>query len=205
MRGGFRHTGRRRREAGMTMVEIMVAVTIMAALVAVAFPVMRGFNERNRLRAAAREMVGLMKYARAEAVLGQRITSVFLDLEKREFRLDLRQPEPEKRSTGGAQPKKSLFEQPRALHRDIWFEEVTTVEDNVIDGKVIAVDFFPDGSASPAMITLANRNNRRITIEVLKPTGLTEVTNGSAADKRAAAEEKRASCPRCEAGRGRAV
>jgi type II secretion system protein H len=205
MRAGRLPMSPRRRSGGMTMVELMVAMTIMTALIAVAFPVMRGFNERNRLRAAAREMVGLMKYARAEAVLGQRITSVVLDLEKREFRLHLPQPEGEKRTTGGAKPKKSLFEQPRPLHRDLWFEEVTTVEDNVIDGKVIVVDFFPDGSASPTLITLANRNNRRITIEVLKPTGLTEVTNGSVADKKAAAAENRASCPKCEAGGAPAV
>ena len=78
---------------------------------------------------------------------------------------------------------RSDFEQRRVLNRDIWFDEVTTLDKNVIRDEVIALDFFPDGTASPAMITLANRRGQLMTLEILKGTGMAEITPGSIADK----------------------
>ncbi len=178
----------RARQRAMTLLELLTVITILTVLMGVTFPTLRAFNEKNKLRATARELVALMKYARAEAVFGQRTTEVFLDIEKREFWLDLREPDPK---TGEINPKrkKRQLEAKRQLHPDVWFDEVTTYDDNIIDNKIIAVDFHPDGSASPLLVTLANRAGGRLTIEVVKSTGRTEVTPGTVADKRAANAE----------------
>ena len=53
MRRSF--AGITRRQRGMTLLEIMVVMVVMAILMAVSYPSLRGFNERNKLRATARE------------------------------------------------------------------------------------------------------------------------------------------------------
>lgn len=177
-----------RRPWGMTLLELLTVLTVLAVLMGVTFPTLRGFNEKNKLRATVREIVALMKYARAEAIFGQRTTQVFFDLEKREFWLDLREPDPK---TGEYNPKrkKRQLEQKRTLNRDLWFDEVTTYDDNIINDKLVAVDFHPDGSASPLLLTVANRNGAKLTIEVIKSTGRTEVTPGTIEEKKAANAE----------------
>jgi len=169
---------------GMTMLEILTVVTVLAVLLGLSFPMMRSMNDSNKLRATAREIIALMKYARAESVMGQRMTEVFVDLEKRQFWLDLREPDPKTGvyKTGG---KKSQMEHKRTLNDDIWFDEANANEANLVRDKMVVVDFFPDGTASPTFLTLTNNRGSKTTIEVVKSTGLTEVTAGSIADKRA--------------------
>jgi prepilin-type N-terminal cleavage/methylation domain-containing protein len=170
---------------GMTFLELLTVITILAVLMGVTFPTLRAFNEKNKLRGTVREIVALIKYARAEAIFGQRMTEVFFDLEKRQFWLDLREPDPR---TGEYNPKrkKRQLEQKRTLHQDLWFDEVTAYDTNIIRDKVVAVDFYPDGSASPLFLTVANRAGAKLTIEVIKSTGRAEVTPGTIEEKRAA-------------------
>lgn len=187
----FRSRTTRNSRRAMTLLEILVVMTVMAILMAISFPSMRGMNEHNKLRATAREIVALTKYARNEAVFGERRTQIFLDVAKREYWLDLRTPDP-KTGEYRTGKNKNQFEQRRTLNKDIWFDEVTTLDRNVIRDKVIALDFFPDGTASPAMITLMNKAQKRMTVELLKGSGMAEVTPGSIADKQErAAEEQR--------------
>ena len=187
----FRSRTTRNPRRAMTLLEILVVMTVMAILMAIAFPSMRGMNDHNKLRATAREIEALTKYARNEAVFGERRTQIFLDVAKREYWLDLRTPDP-KTGEYRTGKNKNQFEQRRTLNKDIWFDEVTTLDRNVIRDKVIALDFFPDGTASPAMITLMNKAQKRMTVELLKGSGMAEVTPGSIADKQErAAEEQR--------------
>ncbi|MBX7245887.1 MAG: prepilin-type N-terminal cleavage/methylation domain-containing protein [Candidatus Sumerlaeaceae bacterium] len=176
------------RQRGMTLLEILVVIVILVALLAISFPTLRAANEKNKLRASAREIISLIKYARAEAIFGQRMTEVFLDTDKHEFWLDLRIPD---EKTGVYKPggKRMQLEQKRRLNGGVRFDEVVTNDANVIRDKVIAIDLYPDGTASPTLVTLLNeRADKRMTIEVMKSTAQTEVTPGTVAEKRAAAE-----------------
>ena len=179
---------------GFTFMELMVVVVIIAVMMAVAFPTMRGFNEKNKLRATAREIVALMKYARTEAVIGERRTEVFVDLDKRQYWLDLRTPDPKTGEYNG-KAKKSQLELKRELNKDIWFDEVSAYESSIVKGKLVAVDFFPDGSATPIFLTLTNKRGAKMTIELLKSTGMTEVTGGTIEEKKARNDEERRSNP----------
>lgn len=198
----------RNRRAAFTLLEIMVAVTILAIMMAVTFPSMRGMNEKNKLRSAARQMTALMKYARTEAVFGERTTQIFLNTDQRQFWVDLREPEPEKGSSGFSskdkQPKQRNIEQKRDLDDNIWFEETQAYDENIIKGKdqVVAIDFYPDGSASPTYITLANKSGAHLTIEVLKSTGQIEITPGSIEDKKAQSQEQQVTPPPAPMGAG---
>jgi type II secretion system protein H len=180
---------------GFTLIEIVVVMVIIAVMFAVALPSLRGMNEQNQLRSSAREMVSLMKYARSEAVFGERMTEVFLDTTKRQYWLDLRTPDPK---TGEYTPGKKTtthFETKRELGKGLYFDEANTISDNILKNNIIAIDFYPDGSASPAIFTLSNDKNVKTTLEVIKSTGQVEITPGTIDDKKAKEEEDKPPLP----------
>ncbi len=190
--------------SGFTLIEIVIATVILGLLMTVAMPAMRGMNEKNKLRAEAREMVALMKMARTEAVFNERTTQIFLDIEKREFWLDLR--EPTKKGEKRDKDDRKIVEQKRQLDGKIWFEETLVYEQNILKGKIIAIDFYPDGSASPSLITLANPlanggEGARLTLELLKSTGQIELTPGTIAEKQDAASGTQPMVPGSAGGR----
>ena len=186
---------------GMTLLEIMVVMTIITIMVGVSFPMMRNVNEKNKLRSTAREIVALMKYARAESVMGERRTEIYLDLDKRQYWLDLRIPD-EKTGEYNPRAKKTQLELKRDLNENIWFDEVSTYETSVVKGKLIAIDFYPDGSATPVLLTLTNRKGAKRTVELMKSTGLTEVTAGTIEEKKAVTAEERMNNPAYAAQEG---
>lgn len=165
------------RQRGFTLMELMIVVVIIAVMMAVILPSLRGVAENNRLRGSVRELMSLMKYARSEAVFNARTTEVFLDTEKRQYWLDLRTPDPK---TGKYNPKgkRTTMERKRTLENDVWFGNVEAQNNNIIDGGIIAIDFYPDGSASPSLITVKNTKEVNYTLEVLKSTGMIEMNQG---------------------------
>lgn len=186
---------RRNPVRGMTFIEVMVCVVLMAVLMGVAFPTMSGINRKNKLRAAARELVAISKAARAEAVFGERTTSLVLDVDKHEYFLVLRTPEEElstaEKFTGGggksrAKTRKDRLEQPRELKSfQVVFDEVSAYDENILDDKKIVIDFHADGSASPTLFSLKNTKDERITIEIMKATGQVEISPGTVEEKQA--------------------
>lgn len=56
------------RQAGVTLIELLVAVVVIAIMAAVAMPSFREMTERNRLTTAANEIVAALQTARIEAV-----------------------------------------------------------------------------------------------------------------------------------------
>jgi Tfp pilus assembly protein FimT len=168
---------------------------IIAVMMGVSFPVMRNMSQKNKLRATTREVIALMKYARTEAVFGERTTEVFIDVEKTEYWLDLREPDPK---TGEYNPKrkKKQLEQKRDLPQDIEIAEITTYGSNIIKDKIIAIDFYPDGTATPTLMTFHNRRtDSKLTVELLKSTGVSEVSAGTIEEKKQKEHEEQLQNP----------
>ena len=57
-----------RRTWGFTLIEMLVVVALMGIFVAIAAPSFAGLIRSNRVQAAADELVGVLQYARGEAV-----------------------------------------------------------------------------------------------------------------------------------------
>ena len=55
-------------QAGFTLVELMIAVLLLALILTLAVPEMSKFLERNRLKAAAEEVYSQIHYARSESI-----------------------------------------------------------------------------------------------------------------------------------------
>lgn len=70
------------------------------------------------------------------------------------------------------------MERKRTLETRVFFKSANVLTQNILDNGVVAIDFFPDGTASPALITLANKGDANYTIEVYKSTGIVELNKG---------------------------
>ena len=65
----------RRRNSGLTLVELLVSIVILAIILGMAIPALGGFIQSQRLVAASNELLGGLIYARATAIqLRQRVT-----------------------------------------------------------------------------------------------------------------------------------
>lgn len=65
-----RHLECHPRNAGFTLIELMVTIAVLAVVMAIAIPSMRGLINSNRLTTQANELVATLQYARSEAVRG---------------------------------------------------------------------------------------------------------------------------------------
>jgi prepilin-type N-terminal cleavage/methylation domain-containing protein len=68
-----------RLQQGFSLVEMMVAVAVLAILAAIAAPDMRDLIIGNRLTAATNDRLGLLQFARAEAVRRGRVINLILN------------------------------------------------------------------------------------------------------------------------------
>lgn len=127
-------------DKGLTQIEILVTITIMGILVAIATPGYHSLMERNRLSGAARQVASDLVAARMEAVKMNRRVQVFFssgnqyricDDENRDGTVDLG----EGRDTT------------RSIH-DTYFDVTFSAGGNPI--------FRPNGTATPTTITLTN-------------------------------------------------
>lgn len=73
--------GRASRMRGLTLLELLVAITILALLLGIALPAMQDLIERNRLKAAAQALAEDLQWARSEAIKRNRVLGFSIDTE----------------------------------------------------------------------------------------------------------------------------
>jgi general secretion pathway protein H len=129
-----RRHGQPRDDAGFTLIELIVALGIMALGVAVAFPYFQGTRAGYQLRASAYEIAGQLRDARATAQARNIDQAVILDVGNRRMWLD------------GSEVRRALS--PRMIV-DV---EVPAAEQ--LAASVVRMRFFADGSASGGKVVL---------------------------------------------------
>jgi general secretion pathway protein H len=124
-----------RRLRGVTLLELLIVLSIMAIIAAMVVPIFSGGVSTAELKGAAREVAAGLRVARSEALATRKETRVVLDLEHRSFAV-----EPDARA--------------HALPRQIELKLFTAQSDLVSD-RVGAIRFFPDGGSNGGRVTLA--------------------------------------------------
>jgi len=137
-------------EQGFTLIELIIALGIMALGVAVAFPYFEGTRAGHQLRATAYDIASQLRDARASAQARNIDQAFILDVGNRRMWLD------------GSQVRRALS--PR-LAVDV---EVPVAEQ--LAANVVRVRFFADGSASGGKLVLRD-GTRRATVSVNWLTG----------------------------------
>ncbi len=125
----------RERSLGVTLLELLIVLSIMAIVAAMVVPMFGGGVSTGELKGATRQVAAGLRLARSEALATRQETRVVLDLERRTFKA-----EPELRE--------------HALPLEIELKLFTAQSDLVSD-RVGAIRFFPDGGSNGGRVTLA--------------------------------------------------
>lgn len=132
---GAARPGLRRGAAGVSLLELLVVLMIIALVTAVVIPIVGGGPSNAEMRGAARQLASGLRLARSEAIAQRRETFLVLDLAGRRFKVDREAQE-------------------HALPRNVELKLFTAQKD-LVDDNVGAIRFYPDGGSNGGRITLA--------------------------------------------------
>ena len=135
----------RRDGRGVSLLELLVVLAIMALVAALVLPTFGGGVSTSELRGSARQLAAGLRAARSEAVSQRRETFLALDLEGRRFKVD-RDPHE--------------YTLPPRIGLKLF-----TAQRDIVDAKTGAIRFFPDGGSNGGRITVA-AGERKFDIDV---------------------------------------
>lgn len=124
---------------GFTLLELLVALTVMALLVALVPPMLGSAGLTTEVRGAARQLAAGMRAARSEAVTRQQPAVLGIDLERREFTVT-------GRDRAVALPRQDSVQ-----------IRLYTAQAELIDEDRGVIRFFPDGSSTGGYVALIDR------------------------------------------------
>lgn len=162
-----------------TLLEVLVVLTVVAILMAVALPNMRGSREGERLRSAARELVAVGGYARQMAIAQGKPASLRFDPQRRVWRLVLPESEQDERrarraARRGGTEGGTEEEHPRTLPQGVKFTSITR-DNRPIEtagrGNFPEITFFPNGGSDGGRVVLTNSRDKSMTVEFSPGTG----------------------------------
>ena len=124
-----------RRQSGVTLLELLIVLTLMALIAAMTLPMFSGGVSGTDLKTAARDVAAGLRLARDRAISQRAESLLELNLEARTFRVS-----PDERS----------HRLPEKLDLKLY-----TAQRDLLNDKVGAIRFFPDGGSNGGRITLA--------------------------------------------------
>lgn len=130
------------RSAGFTLLEMLLALAIAAALTAVAVPNITPLLNRAQLTAASRDIASGLRYARGQALLGAREATFELDVNHKAYRVSGRQ---------------KVFSLPDSVRISLY-----TAEKEAGEEGIGSIRFFPDGSSTGGRVTLEAAGRKRL-------------------------------------------
>ncbi len=132
-------------QRGVTLLELMIVLTIMAFVAAIVLPMIGGGVSTAELKSAAREVAAGLRYARGQAIVQRGEAFLVIDVDARTFTLP---------------PDTRVHKLPDKI--DI---KLFTAQRDLVGEKVGAIRFFPDGGSNGGRITLA-AGERKFDVDV---------------------------------------
>jgi general secretion pathway protein H len=126
----------RQAQAGVTLLELLIVLSIMAIVAALVVPMFGSGVSNTDLKSAARQVAAGLRLARSEAVAKRQDTRVMLDLEHRTFQVER---------------DSHVHALPRELEMKLF-----TAQSDLVSDRVGAIRFFPDGGSNGGRVTLAS-------------------------------------------------
>ncbi len=160
------------RNAGFTLIELIVVLLIMTAMMAVAAPRVAGRSEAAVLRAAASDFQTLASAARAKAVLQQRTISLTIDKQGRSIGLFAILPANVDGDQGNEGPLSvSAGDEAESVSRSRGLSEglVAAFESDKSDAN--SINFYPDGSSDQATLIISNARDEALKLSLAAATG----------------------------------
>jgi general secretion pathway protein H len=123
------------RHRGVTMLELLIVLTLMALIAAMVLPLFSGGVSGTDLKTAARDVAAGLRLARDRAISQRSEALLELDLDARTFRVS---------------PDQNAHHLPEKIDLKLY-----TAQRDLLSDKVGAIRFFPDGGSNGGRITLA--------------------------------------------------
>jgi Tfp pilus assembly protein FimT len=138
----------RRDDVGFTLLEVALAVLIIALVLGISYPAISRGGAMFRLRSTGRDLVNTIRIAREKAVTEQVVMMVTVDRENQKIVLT-----------------DELGEAPRvySLPREIRVERMTYAGKELVEGP-LAIRFLPNGSAEDAVIEIVSEKGSRLRV-----------------------------------------
>ena len=144
-----------RSQSGFTLIELLVVLLIMGALMTLAPAAFHKIVPGLEMKAAAREVAGLLREARGRAIRDNRDTAVLIDTEARVYRLG--------QDARG-----------HALSEGLELSLIAATSEQLDDVRG-RIRFFPDGTSTGGRVTIS-RDDRKFDITVDWLTGLVAIS-----------------------------
>ncbi len=144
-----------RSQAGFTLIELLVVLLIMGVLIALAPAAFQRVLPGLEMKASAREVAGLLREARGQAIRDNRETAVLIDTAAKVYRLGQGATEHE-------------------LSARLNISLVTAASER-LDETRGQIRFFPDGTSTGGRVTLS-RDDLKVDITVDWLTGLVAIS-----------------------------
>ena len=145
-----------RSQGGFTLIELLVVLLIMSALIALAPAAFHRILPGLEMKSAAREVAGVLREARGQAIRDNREATVLIDTEQNAYRF----------SPGG-----------RGHELSAAFQvSLFTAASEQLDDTRGRIRFFPDGTSTGGRVTIS-RDDRKFDITVDWLTGLVAISD----------------------------
>ena len=124
------------KEAGVTLLELLIVIALMAIVAAIVVPMFGGPVSTSELRATARQLAAGLRLARSEAVSERREAFLVLDIAGRRFKVD-------------REPREHAL--PSRIELKLF-----TAQNDLVSENVGSIRFYPDGGSNGGRITVAS-------------------------------------------------
>jgi type II secretion system protein H len=176
-----------RRSTGFTLLELMVVIAVLGILATLVVPQFQGTFEDARLKAAARELLAVLKLARSEAVSLQEVVCLCIDPAENKYWLEA--PSGQGGGAGQGEAMEPLMHVPGSSGRVQAQISLTTMEEDRGGLRGAAerprrpprgdvsrflperILFRPDGTADGASILLRNPGGPALVLRIHAVTG----------------------------------
>ena len=164
--------GKALKRRGITVVEMMITLAIVAVLAVMVVPNLGGWIQHYRVKGAVREIVSQMELAKIKALKHNREYRLYVNTLDGVFRLE----------RGNLPNMSSQWDEDGGtfkLPNHVSFEKVTFPKAPLGEDHERAVQFNPHGTAGSGRVVLTNARSEKYTITVTSATGRIDTQIGA--------------------------